>query len=106
MNNQPLSAQAVILTGDGDRGALDLLRSFARENIRSVVVSTEPNDIASASHIVKRSFWSNRMKKHTMYNPKVLRDSGSIFGQLFLCGEDINMLLFRNRDSHKNISAS
>ena len=95
--------QAVILTGDGDRGALDFLRSLARENISAVVVSTEPNDIASKSrHCRKLVLVRPYVETNDAHNLKVLAALGEEFSTkpILIYGEDINMLFIsRNRDA-------
>lgn len=102
MQKHSLDAHAVILTGDGDRGALDYLRSFARESINCVVVSTEPDDIASKSRYCKKLVLVQPYEEaNDAYNLKVLAELGKQFSEkpVLIYGEDINMLFIsRTRD--------
>jgi predicted ATP-grasp superfamily ATP-dependent carboligase len=102
MHNQTLDAQAVILTGEGDRGALDYLRSLARENIGCVVVSTDEHEIASRSRYCRKLFLVQPYREsNDSHNVKVLVELGKRFSEkpVLIYGEDINMLFVsRNRD--------
>lgn len=103
MRHRTSSGQAVILTGEGDRGALDMLRSLAREAIRSIVVSTVPNEIAS------RSRYCEELVLVHPYHPAndglnlaILIELGRRYPDrpVLLYGEDINMLFVsRCRDT-------
>lgn len=94
--------RAVICTGEGDRGALDFLRSLAYENIASVVVSTDSNDIASKSRycrelVVIRPYH----QENDAYNLNILTQLGQRWREkpVLYYGEDVNMLFIsRNRD--------
>ncbi len=103
MQNKSHEAQVVILTGDGDRGALDFLRSFGREGIPCTIASTETNDIASrsryCSHLVLVKPYNEDNDAH---NVSVLVELGRQFAEkpALIYGEDANMLFIsRNRET-------
>lgn len=102
MNETIANVKAVILTGEGDRGALDFLRALARDRVECVVVSTEKDDIASKSRYCKKLVLvQSYVEEHDLHNLQVLAELGEQFRTkpALIYGEDVNMLFIsRNRD--------
>ncbi|MEK9139101.1 MAG: ATP-grasp domain-containing protein [Bacteroidota bacterium] len=95
-----MTIHAVVLTDEGSRGALDLLRSLAYENIEAVVASPDPHDIAGTSRFCKElielSHYSPDTDEENVQKLKNLAERSNEKPVLFY-GDDAEMMFISRK---------